>query len=338
MKALVYTAPRRIELRELPLPVIKSREVLIKIRAAGICGSDKDGFLGRSKKRIPPLVLGHEFSGEIADAGSEVSRFRVGQAVAVYPLITCGRCAYCNVGQTHLCVERKLFGLDINGALAEYVAVPEQCVFATPSNVSFLAAALVEPFAVALHVVEQIPNLRTATGLVYGAGSLGVLICIAAKLLGARAVAVVDKNQHRLEVIKQLGADLIVNSDKDDPIEKILEWTGRQGVEFSVDAAGHSICRKEAIVLTRSGGIIVLVGLVDAATEFDAGTIIARELAIRGSYAYTRDNFAKSLSLIGEGKVPLELFVTRAQLDDGPRVFEESVGDHSLWTKVVFCT
>ena len=338
MKALVYTAPRRMELRDLPLPVIKSREVLIKIKAAGICGSDKNGFLGRSTKRVPPLVLGHEFSGEIVDAGSEVSRFRVGQAVAVYPLITCGRCAYCTIGQAHLCAERKLFGLDFNGALAEYVAVPDQCVFAIPSNVGFVAAALAEPLAVALHVMEHIPNLSSATGLIYGAGSLGVLVCIAAKILGVRSIAVVEKNQHRLEVVKQLGADLIVNSDRGDSIEKILEWTGRRGVDFSVDAVGHTICRKEAVVLTRSGGIILLVGLMDALTEFDTATIIARELAVKGSYAYTRDNFEKSLCLIAEGKIPMELFVTCVQLGDGPRVFEESVGDKSRWTKVVFCT
>ena len=205
MKALVYTAPRRVELQELPEPPVNPNEVLVGIRAVGVCGSDLEGFLGRSKKRVPPLVLGHEFCGEIVKIGKDICGFRVGDAVAVYPLVTCGQCEYCKSQRHQICPARKVYGLDRHGALAEYVSAPEGCLFRIPPGMTFQEGALVEPLANALHVLERCPALEGKTGLVYGGGPIGLLVFWAAKHFGLRRVAVVDLNPRRLAIFEKLG-------------------------------------------------------------------------------------------------------------------------------------
>src|SRR5690349_613775 len=133
MKALVYTAPRRLEMLELADPAPKDGEVLVRVRAAGVCGSDLHGFLGRSKKRVPPLILGHEFTGEVAGSKDSAWDIALGDAVAVYPIVSCGTCEYCASEREHLCPSRRVYGLDFHGGLAEYAAVPSRCLFPIPA-------------------------------------------------------------------------------------------------------------------------------------------------------------------------------------------------------------
>ncbi|HXJ42328.1 MAG TPA: alcohol dehydrogenase catalytic domain-containing protein, partial [Bryobacteraceae bacterium] len=143
MKALVYTAPRRLEMLELTDPVPTKGEVLVRIRATGVCGSDLHGFLGRSKKRVPPLILGHEFTGEVAASRDGDPGIAPGSAVAVYPIVSCGKCEYCASEREHLCLARRVYGLDFHGGLAEYAAVPRRCLFPIPASMSFVEASLI---------------------------------------------------------------------------------------------------------------------------------------------------------------------------------------------------
>jgi len=336
MKALVYTGPHRVELQELPDPSIKRDEVLIRVRAVGVCGSDLDGFLGKSKKRIPPLVLGHEFSGEIVEIGRGVSSFRSGEAVAVYPLVSCGECRYCRSHRCHICPQRKVFGLDFHGALSEYVAVPQQCLFRIPSGLSFLEAALIEPLANAVHVLSKCPSVPDQTGLVYGVGPIGVLVYLVARHVGARLLAVVDCNPQRLGILKNLGADLTVNSSEQNPVETILAWTQGGGVDFSVDAVGHSICRKNAIACTASGGTVIWIGLAGDVCEIDGRAVVTREVEIRGSYAYGRDDFTRSISLLQQGLVPLKPLVSEVQMEQGQQLFEDLASGRTSVMKAIF--
>jgi len=335
VKALVYTQPRRLEVQDLSDPPVGSKEALIRIKAVGVCGSDLHGFSGHSKRRVPPLVLGHEFSGEIVATGAGVSGFQSGDRVIVYPLVTCGHCAYCLSNCQQLCASRKLFGLDFHGAMAEYVSVPEDCIIALPSGLSYTAGALVEPLAVGLHVLEKCSNVSGKTGLIYGAGGIALLTYLAVRHMGASLVAVVDRNPHRLEKIKELGADLTINANEKDPVEMVLEWTGGRGVDFAVDAVGVRTSQLNTIACTASGGTVVVVGLADSTCEIDFQRIILRELSIRGSYAYTKPEFHQALSWIARGVIPAEKFVSEAALWDGQHVFEELTTGSSKLAKVI---
>jgi threonine dehydrogenase-like Zn-dependent dehydrogenase len=337
MKALVYTSTRHLDIQEFPVPEPKPGEHLVKVRAAGACGSDLDGFLGKSKKRVPPLVLGHEFCGEVVRGNSENPDIRAGDRVAVYPLVTCGKCRYCQTARHHICPYRKAYGLDFHGGFAEYVAAPANCLFRMPQSMSFVQGALVEPLANAIHVVEKVPSIKGLRGLVYGAGPIGALICWTAKRYGAGPIAVVDLNPKRLDRVLRLGADLAIDVREQGVLESILGWTDGQGVDFSVEAVGHAVCRQIAIECMAPGGASVWIGLDDDTGEVSSRTIVTREVEIRGSYAYGLNDFSKSLSFLAQNSFPVEAFVSEKQLDQGQQVFDELASGQSSLMKAVFC-
>lgn len=336
MKALVYTAPRRVEIQDLPQPAVHPNDCLVRIRAAGVCGSDLDGFLGRSKKRVPPLVLGHEFSGEIAQTGSAVADLRVGDRVAVYPLVTCGECVYCRTKQHQICPHRKVYGLDFHGALAEYVSAPRECLFPLPAAMGFLEGALVEPLANAIHVMSRYPSPGGATGLVYGAGPIGLFVYLVARHLGAKRLAVVDVNPHRLRLLATLGADLTVNASEQDPVESLRGWAGGYGFDFAVDAVGRAVCRENCLAVTAPGGANIWIGLSEDRAEVDGRIIITREIEIKGSYAYGLQDFAQAITLLQQKTIPIETFVHETALEQGQAIFEDLASGRSSLMKAVF--
>ena len=324
MNALVYTAPRCLEFKALPQPAPRVGEGLVRIRAVGVCGSDLHGFLGRSKKRKPPLVLGHEFAGEMD-----------GDPVAVYPIIGCGHCAHCDAGCDNLCRERKVYGLDMDGGLAEYVAAPSKCVFRIGKGMSFVEGSLVEPLANAVHVVSRL-RVAGRTGLVYGAGPIGMLCALVAKQAGAAKLAVIDKNPHRLAKMAELGLDLIIQAVEQDPVRAILNWTDGHGVDFSIDAVGNRVCRHNAISATASGGVVACIGLEEEVCEIDSRILVVREIDLQGSYAYTRADFAEALTMLQRKLLPWQSFVSQVPLSQGQRVFEDLGGGESAIIKAVF--
>lgn len=336
MKALVYTQPRRLELLDLPQPSLKPEEVLLRVRAVGVCGSDLDGFLGRSKKRIPPLVLGHEFSGEVAETGSNVSRFARGEAAAVYPLIGCAQCRYCATDRQNLCPKRRVYGLDFHGAMAEYVAVPESCLFRVPASLSYVEAALVEPLANAIHVVRKCPVIRGQTGLVYGVGPIGLMIFLVARHFGALQLAVVDVNPNRLSVLRSFGADLVVDASQQDSLPTILDWTQGNGVDFAIDAVGCSTSRQNCLSASAPGGTIVWIGLSELGSEIEARSVVTREVDIRGSYAYSQDDFAEAIALLEKKTLPVASALFETRLEQGQAVFEDLATQHTKIMKAVF--
>jgi len=336
MRALVYTAPRKLELQELPAPEVRPDEVLVRIRAVGVCGSDLDGFLGKSKKRVPPLVLGHEFSGEVVQVGAGVKDFHGGEMVAVYPLVFCGECRYCAAGRQQICPNRKVYGLDLHGGLAEYVSAPSKCLFRMPAGMSFAEGALVEPLATAIHAISRYADIQGATALVYGGGPIGTLVCWVAKYLGAERIAVVDINPKRLAKLKELGADWTVDGNDGDSVRAIPGWAGDRGVDLVVDAVGSSACRANAVACVSSGGMVVWIGLAGDMCEVDARTVVTREIEIKGSYAYGLKDFGRALSILAEGAFPATVFASDAQLEDGQAIFEELATGRSALMKAIF--
>ena len=336
MKALVYTAPRRLEMLDIAEPAPKDGEVLVKVRAAGVCGSDLHGFLGRSKKRVPPLVLGHEFSGEVVANQPEFSGIRPRDAVAVYPIISCGGCEYCTSEREYLCPSRRVYGLDFHGGLAEYAAVPRRCLFPIPASMSFAEGSLVEPLANAVHVVRRCPDVRGKTGLVYGAGPIGMLCAFVARQQGARAIIVVDRNAHRLEKLKDLVADITIDSSHRDPVASLLEQTAGRGVDFTIDAVGNAECRQNSITCTASGGTVICIGLEEEVCSVDTRPVVTREVDVRGAYAYSRSDFAEALSMLNRKLLPWGRVVTQASLAQGQAIFDDLASGHSSILKAVF--
>jgi L-iditol 2-dehydrogenase len=336
MKALVYTAPHRLELQDLATPSIKPDEALVRIRAVGVCGSDLHGFLGKSKKRIPPLVLGHEFCGEVAEVGNQVAGFKPGDPVVVYPLIGCGQCRFCRSRQENICPDRKVYGLDFHGGLAEYVSVPGHCLFQMPGEMSFLEGSLVEPLANAIHVMEKCGDVAGQTGVVIGAGPIGLLSFWEARQLGADKLAIVDINPRRLETIMDLGPDLVIDASKQEPVRTILDWTHGQGVDFSIDAVGSSVCRSNSVGCTAMGGTVVWIGLEEDLCEIDSRAVVTREVQIRGTYAYTKANFTGAISLLETKALPYRTFTRIADFTDGQTIFDDLASGRSSITKAVF--
>jgi L-iditol 2-dehydrogenase len=280
--------------------------------------------------------LGHEFSGQIEEVGGKISGFSLGEAVAVYPLIACGSCQYCKSGRHNLCPQRKVFGLDFHGGLAEYASVPEECLFRIPPMMTYTEAALVEPLANALHVMGKCSNIKDQTGLVYGCGPIGLLVFLAAKHYRARRVAVVELNQHRLRIARDLGADLVVDAAELNPVDSILEWTEGRGVDFAVDAVGNSICRQNTIACTSLGGTVVWIGLGGDICEIDGRAVVTREVEIKGSYAYSKHDFARAIALIEQRAIPVHSFISEVRLEQGQSVFDELTNGQTTTMKAVF--
>ena len=335
MKALVYTEPGRLEMRALAEPKPKAGEVLVRIRAVGVCGSDLHGFLGRSKKRVPPLVLGHEFSGEIAanDAAGDVA---IGARVAIYPIVSCGACEYCVTERDHLCPARQVYGLDFHGGLAEFATVPVRCLFPIPLSMSFIEGSLVEPLANAIHVVRRCGDVRGRTGMVYGAGPIGMLCAFVAKQSGAGTIAVVDRNTHRLAKTRELAADIAVDAAAQDPLKSVLEWTRGRGVDFAIDAVGTAQCRQNSISCTAAGGVVICIGLEDEVCAVDTRAVVTREVDVKGAYAYTRSDFAEALSMLERKLLPWQPLVAKAGLIQGQAIFEDLASGNSPILKAVF--
>jgi len=336
VKALVYTSPRRLELQDLDEPTIGPAEALVRIRAVGVCGSDLHGFLGKSKKRIPPLVLGHEFCGEVSNVGERVSEFKPGDAVAVYPLIGCGNCEFCREHRENLCPDRKVYGLDFHGGLAEYVAAPSHCLFRMPEGMSFVQGSLVEPLANAIHVVEKCGPVAGRRGVIIGAGPIGLCVLWVARQFGAARLAIADKNRHRLHTAANLAPDLVIDGSLQDPVEAVLDWTQGRGTDFAVDAVGSSECRNHSVRSVAMGGTTVWIGLEEDLCPVDARAVVTREVQIRGTYAYTKADFLRAIDLLQTKTLPHATFTHVAELSEGQRIFDDLATGRSAITKAVF--
>jgi threonine dehydrogenase-like Zn-dependent dehydrogenase len=325
MKALVWTAPHQAEIRTSPDPAPKPDEVVVRIRASGVCGSDLLGFVGKSKKRVPPLVLGHEMADDVAAVGSGVRDLAVGTRVAVLPLFTCGTCAPCRRGRSNLCPSRLLLGMNLPGGFAEFAVAPRPYVFPV-GGLDPLSASMIEPLSTPLNFFESHVRGPIETAAVLGAGTQGLLALQLARLAGAREVISVDTNDVRLEVAKKLGATRVVNPKTADVVAAVLDATKGEGCDAVVDAAGVTVTRTQAVKICARGGTIGLVGLHDPESPFDCMDLIGREVAVHGVYGYTEAHFRKSLDLIAGGKVDVVSWVREFPLDQGAAVLSRLVG------------
>jgi 2-desacetyl-2-hydroxyethyl bacteriochlorophyllide A dehydrogenase len=321
MNALVYLGPHRMQLQTMADPVPDAGEVVIRTSASAICGSDLHGFREASPRRIPPLVMGHEAIGEVVAVGPDVPAGRVGERVVLKPVLACGRCRRCAEGRTNLCAEGRLVGRDLPGGFAELLAVPAGAAVAIPAGIGDDQAVLTEPLANAVHVARGAVT-KGDVALVIGSGPIGVLMAKAALLDGADRVLVTDPARDRLRFATGQGAEAVVG----DPVEAVLAATDGEGADLVIDAAGFEATWALGLRAIRPGGRIVEVGLGAGSGVLDFFGVLGKEATITGSYAWTDDDFARSIELLAGGALRTDGWITTMPLAKGQRAFEELTG------------
>jgi threonine dehydrogenase-like Zn-dependent dehydrogenase len=341
MKAYVYTKPYTIELQERPMPEPGKGEVRLKVKAVSICGSDTGGFKGTSAMRIAPLVMGHEFSGQVDAVGPGVDSVKAGLRAGVYPNIACGSCPDCQAGLPNICDKRFIPGTTMpaggrDGAYAEYVIVPAKNLIPLPDAVSFEEASMFEPASVGLRGAKKMGDIKGKTVAVFGAGPIGLLTMQSAKILGAARIIVLDIVDERLALAKKLGASETVNTSDGNAVKKVKELTEGRGVYASADCVGIGASLNGCIGMTANGGTVSMVGMASAKIDgFEYKDCVAREITLAGSYCYV-DELWEIKDLLAAGKYNFKDMITTVMPLDGIQSkMEELVSGKSKDVKVI---
>jgi 2-desacetyl-2-hydroxyethyl bacteriochlorophyllide A dehydrogenase len=334
MKALVWEAARSMMMREKPQPEAIAGEVVIRVAHVGICGSELSGFLGLNALRVPPLIMGHEFAGEIVEVGAGVEHLKVGQFATANPLDYCGECEFCQIGLNQLCSKRQLVGAHRPGAFAGYVSVPAKLVTTLPDGMDTRIGALTEPVACAVRIGEHAGNIQGADCLVIGAGPIGLLAMQVFKLNGANRVFVAELDTQRLAMVEALGA-ICINPHEVDTIKYVRENTNNRGVAVAVDAVGTALTRDQCAKSLRPTGMLILSGLHEETSAMHISDLIRREITVKGSFSYSPQNFADALKLLVEKKIGLSPWIIEAPLEEGQQWFERLIDEPGAVSKVL---
>ena len=317
MKAVVKYADKAgaTELRDVPVPEIGKTDVLVEVAYTGICGTDPHLHNNTSAfKFVRPFILGHEFAGTIAEAGSEVKGFSAGDRVTSETHAEfCGKCALCKQNNYPLCRERKGFGFHVDGAFTKFVKVPERILHRVPENISLKAASVTEPFCVAYKALISNSNIKPGdTVVIIGPGPIGILSVKLAQLSGAAEITVVgtDGDDNRLKLAKDFGATTIINSSKEDPLKRILSFGDGYGADLIVDFAGSSSTLKLCMDAVRPAGQITKIGWGPQPVNFSLDPLISKSVTFKGHFSHTWDVWEKCLTLMGKGMIDLEKIVT----------------------------
>lgn len=327
MKALVLKEYNRFVIEETPVPQPGPEEVLVAVKACGICGSDVHGMDGSTGRRRPPIIMGHEAAGLIAEVAPGVTDWSPGDRVTFDSTIYCGQCEFCRRGEINLCDRRRVLGVSCedyrqHGAFAEFVAVPRRILYRLPESLSFAHAALVEPFAIALHAVRRSPPSLNDTVVVVGAGMIGLALAQAVARTGCGKLIVVDIAPQRLALAAELGATDVVNSAAANAAETILRLTQGRGADLAFEAIGVAVTVDLALRCVRKGGAVTLVGNVAPKVEFPLQAAVTRELSISGSCA-SRGEYPACLDMLARGDLQAApLISATAPLAEGAAWFK----------------
>jgi len=327
MKALVLKQYNDLVYEDFPEPTIASDEVLVQVKACGICGSDVHGIDGSTGRRIPPIIMGHEAAGVIADVGANVSGWQRGDRVTFDISIYCGKCHFCRRGLLNLCDNRRILGVStpeyrMHGAFAEYVAVPQQVMYRLPEALSFERAAMMEAVSVAAHAIERTPVSVNDTALVVGAGVIGLLIIRLLRMAGCGQVLAVDLEPDRLEKARELGADVCLTSGVDDVAAEVRRRTTNRGADIAIEAVGLTPTVQMAVASLRKGGSLTLVGNLAPTVELPLQDVVIRQLTLVGSTNSTVEAEA-CLEMMASGLVDVDTLISAAApLSDGVSWFE----------------
>ncbi len=328
MKALLLSEPSKLDITDdMPRPVPGPGELLIRIAACGICGSDVHGYDGSSGRRIPPLVMGHEAAGTVAEVGEGVRQFAPGDRVTFDSTVYCGECEYCRAGDMNLCDNRQVVGVSCgdyrrHGAFAEYVVVPERIVYRLPDSLRFSEAAMLEAVSVALHAVHEAHLKGGETALVIGSGMIGLLTLQAAHASGCSRVFIADIDPSRLALARDMGADEALHASGADLIAEVQRLTGGKGVDVVFEAVGRNETVAGAIDSVRKGGTVVLIGNIRPEVTLPLQKVVSRQIRLQGTAASSGE-YPEAIELMRSGAIRVGPLITAvAPLEDGPRWFE----------------
>ena len=327
MKALVLKGYNDLVYEEVPRPAVGADEVLVEVKACGICGSDIHGMDGSTGRRLPPIIMGHEAAGVIAEIGPKVKGWKKAERVTFDSTIWCGDCHFCRRGQTNLCDNRRVLGVSCeeyrcDGAFAEYVAVPGRVVYRLPKELSFEQATFAEPLSVAVHAVNRTSIADGAKAVVVGSGMVGQLVVQALRVAGAGEIIAVDVDEGRLALACKLGADVGLKADKCDVRGEVLKRTGGLGADVAFEVVGLQETVKTAEAVLRKGGTLTLIGNFCPTVEWPLQSVVTREITVYGSYI-SRGEYPACLEMIARGAVKVdELISAAAPLSEGAAWFK----------------
>ncbi|MBZ5621511.1 MAG: galactitol-1-phosphate 5-dehydrogenase [Acidobacteriia bacterium] len=327
MDALLLKQYMDLEMVQMPVPEIGPDDVLVRVRACGICGSDVHGLDGATGRRIPPLVMGHEAAGEVAQTGARVHDMRPGDRVTFDSTIYCGQCFFCASGDINLCDNRQVLGVSPgeyrrHGAFAEYVAVPRRIMYRLPESLSYEQAALIEAVSVAVHAVNLTPLRMGASAVVVGSGMIGLLAVQALRAAGATHVVAVDVEDSRLALARQLGATEIVNSKTDQAEAAIRDLTEGRGADVAIECVGAPDPVGTAIHSVRKGGAVTLVGNVTPKVELPLQVVVSRQIRVQGSCASCGE-YPAAINLMATGAIQVGPLISAvAPLGEGRAWFD----------------
>ena len=327
MKSLLLSEYNHLEVTDMPVPAVGPDEVLVRVEACGICGSDVHGYDGSSGRRIPPIVMGHEAAGTVESVGSNVRRFAAGDRVTFDSTVYCGACPFCLSGDMNLCDNRQVIGVSCgdyrrHGAFAEFVVVPQRILYQLPASITFAEAAMLEAVSVALHAVRVSEAKGGETALVIGAGMIGLLTLQAAGAAGCARVFVSDVDATRLSLATQVGADTTLHASGAELLAEIRKLTEGRGVDLVYEAVGRNETVSSAIDCARKGGTVTLVGNIAPEVTLPLQKVVTRQITLQGSCASSGE-YPEAIELIASGKIQVKpLITTVASLEEGPRWFE----------------
>ena len=323
MQAARYLAPNQIEAQTISVPNPGPGEALVKVDACGICGSDVYIVSGKHPRAKAPLTIGHEFSGAIVEMGkgaASTTSLQVGDRVTAYPLISCGECYCCRKGLAHACRTLRLFGIDTEGGMAEYVKIPVERLFKLPKTMSAEVGAMIEPLAVGIHAVNRTEVEPDFTAVVLGAGPIGLLNALVLKNRGLKQVFVTDVNPFRLELVKKLGMTPL-HATEQNVVETVKAATDGEGADVVFEAVGLPAAAMQMTDLARNRGTIVVVGVFKQPVEVQLPQMHFKELSIIGTRVYTREDYQEAIDIAES--LPLQELVThRYPLSEVSSAFE----------------
>jgi L-iditol 2-dehydrogenase len=340
MNALVLKEYKQFAFENVPAPVAGPTDVIIAVKACGICGSDVHGMDGSTGRRRPPIIMGHEAAGVISSVGSGVTGWKAGDRVTFDSTIYCGHCEFCRRGLINLCDNRRVLGVSCedyrqNGAFADFVAVPQHILYRLPGGLAFEHAALVEPFAIALHAVRRAPPTLNDSVVVVGAGMIGLALVQALSQAGCGRLIAVDVAADRLALAAKCGATTTINSSTEDAPAAILRLTQGLGADVAFEAVGVPATVDLALRCLRKGGTATLVGNVTPKIEFPLQIAVTRELTIHGSCA-SQGEYPACLDMLARGALrAAPLISATAPLAEGAGWFDRLYRREAGLLKVV---
>jgi len=327
MKALVLTDLRKLEVKDVPEPEVGPTDVLVRVKACGICGSDVHGYDGSSGRRIPPLIMGHEAAGVVERVGNEVQDFKPGDRVTFDSTIYCGKCYFCRRGDINLCDNRRVMGVSCgdyrqNGAFAEFVAVPQHIVYSLPDDLKFEHAAMIEAVSVAVHAVNRTPLTLGGSAVVVGAGMIGQLVVQTLRARGCGTLIAVDLDEEKLAMAKRFGADHTLNAKTPDVAQKIADLTDGHGADVALEVVGATPSLQSAVASVRKGGAVTLVGNLAPHADMPLQAVVTRELSLIGTCASSGE-YPACMELMTRGAIDVAPMISAvAPLEEGAQYFD----------------